>query len=122
MQIGAWLEGVANGTAPFGLSPHVLSGMLRIVTHPQVFDPPTPIETAIEFTESLRARPNCVEVRAGTRHWKIFSDLCTTTGATGNLIPDAYFAALTIESGSEWITTDSGFARYPGLRWSHPLS
>jgi predicted nucleic acid-binding protein len=40
----------------------------------------------------------------------------------GNLVPDAYLAALAIESGSEWITTERGFARYPGLRWRHPLA
>ncbi len=42
-------------------------------------------------------------------------------GIRGNLVPDAYLAALAIESGSEWITTDRGFARYPGLRFQHPL-
>lgn len=122
VQIGAWLEDVVNESAPFGLSTHVLSGMLRIVTHPRVFDPPTPTETAVEFVESLRARPNCVEVAPGARHWGIFAGLCRATGATGNMVPDAYCAALAIESGSEWITTDNGFARYPGLRWRHPLS
>jgi toxin-antitoxin system PIN domain toxin len=120
-QVGAWLEDAVNQSASFGLSTHVLSGMVRIVTHPQVFDPPTPIETAVEFVESLRARPNCVEVTPGLRHWGIFADLCRATGAVGNLVPDAYFAALAIESGSEWITTDRGFARYSGLRWRHPI-
>jgi toxin-antitoxin system PIN domain toxin len=121
-QIGAWLENAVNQNSPFGLSTHVLSGMLRIVTHPRVFDPPTPIETAVEFVESLRARPNSVEVLPGPRHWGIFADLCRTTGVTGNFVPDAYFAALAIESGSEWITTDRGFARYAGLHWRHPIS
>jgi toxin-antitoxin system PIN domain toxin len=120
--IGAWLEDVANGSSPFGLSTHVLSGMLRIVTHPRVFDPPTPIDTAMEFVESLRTRPNCVEVAPGPRHWSIFEGLCRAVGATGNLVSDAFFAALAIESGSEWITTDNGFARYVGLRWRHPLT
>jgi uncharacterized protein len=121
-QIAVWLEEAVNQSASFGLSTHVLSGVLRIVTHPQVFDPPTPIQIVVDFVESLRARPNCVEVTPGPRHWGIFADLCRTTGATGNLVPDAYFAALAIESGSEWITTDRGFARYPGLRWRHPIS
>jgi uncharacterized protein len=119
--MGEWLEEVINGDAPFGLSTLVLSGVLRIVTHPRIFADPTPIETALEFIESLRGRPNCVEVAPGARHWKIFTDLCQTTGATGNRVPDAYLAALAIESGSEWITTDGGFARYAGLNWRHPL-
>ena len=95
--------------------------MLRVVTHPRVFSTPTPLDAALEFVEALRARPNCVEITPGPRHWKIFADLCRATGAMGNEIPGAYHAALAIESGSEWITTDRGFSRYEGLRWSHPL-
>ena len=26
-----------------------------------------------------------------------------------------------LESAREWITTDRDFARFPGLRWRHPL-
>lgn len=120
-RIGAWLEEVANNSAPFGLSTLVLSGMLRVVTHPRVFAAPTPLDSALGFIEELRARPNCVEIAPGPRHWEIFADLCRDSGATGNEVPDAYHAALAIESGSEWITTDRGFARYMGLNWRHPL-
>ena len=51
----------------------------------------------------------------------------TTFGEEGlqsgvDLIPDAYFAALAIEFGTEWVTTDRDYARFPGLRWRHPIS
>lgn len=74
-----------------------------------------------QTTRTLRARPNSAPVAPGPRHWDLFASLCRRAGAKGNLVPDAYLAALAIESGSEWITTDRGFARYPGLRWRHPL-
>jgi hypothetical protein len=32
-----------------------------------------------------------------------------------------HFAALAIESGCEWITTDRDYSRFPGLRWRHPF-
>jgi hypothetical protein len=54
--------------------------------------------------------------------WDIFQRLCDEGNAKGNLIPDAYLAALAIESGSEWITTDRDYARFPGLQWQHPVS
>jgi uncharacterized protein len=57
----------------------------------------------------------------GGRHWAIFTTLCRDAGAQGNLIPDAYLAALAIESGSELITTDRDFGRFPGLRWRPPF-
>jgi toxin-antitoxin system PIN domain toxin len=100
----------------------VLSGFLQIATHPSAVVPPEPIERALEFVETLRAQPNCVSIRPGPRHWDIFARLCIEVGAKGNIVPDAYHAALAIESGSEWITTDRDYARFPGLRWRHPLA
>ena len=99
----------------------VLSGFLRVVTHPRIFSDPTPIDLAMTFAEEIRGRPNCVGVNPGPRHWPIFAELCLKAGAKGNLVADAWLAAIAIESGSEWITTDRDYARFPGLRWRHPL-
>jgi predicted nucleic acid-binding protein len=58
----------------------------------------------VDAAELLRTQPNCVPVLPGEGHWEIFSGLCRRAGVKGNLVPDAYLAALAIESGSEWIT------------------
>ena len=116
-----WLRNLLADQEPYGMSDLVLSGFLRIVTNPKVFKRPTPLATALAFAEVLRGQPNCVPVAPGQRHWEIFTQLCLTAGVKGNLVPDAYLAALAIESGSEWITTDRDFSRFPGLRWRHPL-
>jgi predicted nucleic acid-binding protein len=55
------------------------------------------------------------------RHWSIFSALCRASNASGNLVQDAWFAALAIEHGCEWISTDADYARFTGLRWRRPL-
>jgi uncharacterized protein len=115
-----WLEGVVNGDESYGLSELVLSGFVRVATHPKVFTRPSALAEALEFTEQLRGRPNCVHVAPGRRHWDIFRALCVAAGAKGNLVPDAYLAAMAIESGCEWITTDRDFSRFKGLRWRHP--
>ena len=57
----------------------------------------------------------------GARHWAIFERLCKHAGAKGNLVADAYLAALAIERGCEWVTTDRDFSRFEGLKWRHPL-
>lgn len=116
-----WLEELVDGSDPFALSELVLSGFIRIVTHPKVFATPSPLRAALDFVDELRSQPNCVVVSPGPRHWEIFTRLCEDAGAKGNLVPDAYLAALAIESGSEWATADRGFARFPGLRWLHPF-
>jgi uncharacterized protein len=116
-----WLRNLLADQEPYGVSDLVLSGFLRVVTHPKVFNRPTPLETALAFVDLLRTQPNCVPVSPGQRHWDIFTGLCRAAGVKGNLVPDAYLAALAIESGSEWITTDRDFSRFPGLRCRHPL-
>jgi uncharacterized protein len=121
LDYAAWLRDLLHDPEPYGMSDLVLSGFLRVVTNPKVFSRPTPIETAIDFTQLLRTQPNCVPVEPGQRHWELFTGLCRSAGVKGNLVPDAYLAALAIESGSEWITTDRDFSRFPGLRWRHPL-
>jgi len=84
--------------------------------HPTIFNPPSKLEDALTFIEQIRNQPNCVIVVPQERHWTIFSNLCRQAFAKGNLIPDAYHAALAIETGSEWITTDQDFSRFSGLK------
>lgn len=117
-----WLESLVTGHEAFGVSDQILSGFLRIVTHPRVFHPPTPVPAAIAFVEAFRGQPNAVPVEPGDRHWTIFTELCREVEARGNLAPDAWIAAMAIERGCELVTTDRDFARFPGLRWRHPLS
>lgn len=116
-----WLEELLNGDPAYGFSDLVLSGFLRVVTHPRVFTPPSDLTSAFKFADTIRSQPNAVQVSPGPRHWAIFQNLCESNGVKGNLIPDAYLAALAIESGSEWITTDRDYSRFPGLNWRHPL-
>ena len=117
----SWLEGLADSEAPFGLVDQVLTGFLRVVTHPRVFDPPSPIHHALRFVDELKSRPNATSITPGPRHWGIFTGLCRDAGVKGDLVGHAALAALAIESGSEWITTDRDYARFPELRWRHPL-
>lgn len=116
-----WLEEAVGSDAAFGLFDLVLRGFIRVATHPRVFKTPTPLDAALEFANRLRVQSNCVIVRSGDRHWEIFERLCRASGAKGNLVADAYLAALAIESGCEWVTTDRDYSRFPGLRWRHPL-
>lgn len=120
-EYAAWLESVLLSPASFGVSELVLAGVVRITTHRRIFATPTPVTDALEFVESIRNHPRAVRIAPGSRHFAIFRDLCSAAAATGNLVADAYLAALAIESGSEWITDDRDFARFPGLRWRHPL-
>lgn len=115
-----WLLATMKSDAPFGLSDTVLSSVVRIATHPKIFKQPSRLDVVLAFTAGLLAQPNAVTVRPGPRHWDIFTRLCRESGARGNIVADAYLAALAIESGCEWISTDGDFARFAGLKWRRP--
>jgi uncharacterized protein len=116
-----WLESVVNGPTAYGIAPQVLSGVVRICTHPRIFRRPSSRADAFTFCRTLLEQSNATVTVPGARHWSIFEDLCGKAKATGNLVQDAWFAALAIESGCEWITTDGDYARFPGLSWREPL-
>lgn len=118
----AVIDDLVHGSAPFGISELVLSGFVRIVTNPRAFaGRASTLHDALAACDDLTSRPNARRLRAGDRHWPIFTDLCERTEARAGLVSDAYHAALAIEHGCEWITFDRDFARFPGLRWRSPL-
>ncbi|MDO4718505.1 MAG: type II toxin-antitoxin system VapC family toxin [Propionibacteriaceae bacterium] len=117
----AWLTAALTADEPFGVSELVLSGFLRIVTNHRVYREPTPPQVALDFCQTVLSAPSAVCVRPGREHWRIFESLCRTLGARGNVVPDAYLAAMAIEAGATFITTDAGFARFPGLTWRRAL-
>lgn len=117
----AWLESALLGPEPFGVSEQVLASFLRIVTNHRVYREPTQPDAALQFCDVVLGAPAALPVRPGPRHWSIFRDLVAATGARANVVPDAYLAGLAIEHGATWVTTDAGFARFPGLRWRRAL-
>jgi len=116
-----WLEAAINGPAAYGIAPQVLASVVCICTHPRIFARPSSRTDVFDFCRALLEQPNATVTAPGARHWPIFEALCAKAKASGNLAQDAWFAALAIESGCEWITTDRDYARFPGLSWREPL-
>ncbi len=115
-----WLNRTVADEA-IGLSDVVLSGFVRIVTHPRIYERPAPAAAAIEFTRRVAAAPRAQWLLPGPPAWQRLADLASDDGGIrGNLVPDAYLAALCLANGGRLATRDRGFARFPGLRWFDP--
>jgi toxin-antitoxin system PIN domain toxin len=117
-----WLDGIVASDTRFGVSPLALSAVVRITTNHRSYTQPSSIAEAIGFCEDVLGQPHCQVVEPGERHWDIFKRLCVETETRGPRVTDAWFAALAIEWGCEWVTLDRDFARFPGLKWQVPAA
>lgn len=116
-----WLEAALNGTGPVALFEPVLAAVVRIATHPGIYRTPAPRTVVESFVDGCLAAPAAIAVRAESPHWPLFRELCERADCRGNLVQDAYLAALALEHNCTYMTTDRDFARFPRLRWQHPL-
>jgi uncharacterized protein len=115
-----WLEERIASDARFGMSPLTLSALVRIATNANFTPGPSTLAEAFTFCDYILGQPNCEVVTPGERHWDVFRRLCLDTGTRGRRVTDAWFAALAIEWGCEWVTMDRDYARFPGLSWALP--
>jgi uncharacterized protein len=121
-QVRSWLEEEVNSDRPFALADLAVSGFLRVVTNPRIYERPSKLATALEFVDGLVEQPTCVAVSAGPNHWPILRRVLVAADARGNLLPDAHLAAIAIEHGATIATRDRGFARFGHLRWLDPVA
>ena len=116
------VELLRRGEAPWGVPGEVLSGFLRLVTNPRVFQTPASIADAVAFVRALTASPSFLLLKPSDGHLERFLDLCGSARVRGKLVPDAWLAALAIEHGCTWWSRDRDFARFPNLDWVDPLA
>jgi len=116
-----WWEGCLNGEQPIGLSWTVLLGFLRLTTRAVIQARPLSIAQATAIERAWLARQPVQVLHPGDRHSQILFGLLEHLGVSGNLVTDAHLAALAIEYQAELHSTDTDFARFPGLHWRNPL-
>jgi len=111
-----WLLALTGGTDELALTEISLTGLVRIVTNPQIFADPAPASVALAFVDRLRHAPRARWLAPTEAVWTAFASLAATDRQVrGNLIPDAWLAALARAHGCRVATADRGFARFDGV-------
>jgi len=119
---GQWWDAQLSGPEPVCLAWAVINAFIRIGTNPRVFECPLSLDEATHRVQTWLDQP-CIRLVAPTqRHWDIFRRMLADGQAVGNLVGDAYLAALAVEHGCELCSTDSDFSRFPQLKWRNPLA
>lgn len=117
----SWWDEQLSGTEAVGVCWPTLTAFVRIATNPRLHQRPLTIDEARERVQSWFDQP-CVRVLHPTDlHWRFFQQMLREGSATGNLVTDAHLAAIALEHNCELCSTDSDFARFPGLNWRNPL-
>lgn len=111
-----------SGTETVGLPWVVSLGFIRLITNPRIFERPVPVETAIQRVRSWLERPQVQILQPGPRHADLVFSLLIQLGTATSMTTDAHLAALAQEHQALLHTADTDFARFPGLRWTNPLS
>ncbi|HEV2113478.1 MAG TPA: type II toxin-antitoxin system VapC family toxin [Terriglobales bacterium] len=117
----AWLEKVLSGTDQVWLAWVTILAFLRISTDSRAVRNPFKMREACEIVGDWLARPQVSVLNAGERHWDIFQRLLLDAHVRPQHTTDAHLAALAIEHGATVYSLDRDFARFPGLKFMHPL-
>ena len=89
-----WIEAALSGPELVGLFEPVLAAVVRIATHPSIYKTPAPRKAVEQFVDACLAGSAARPLRADARHWSLFRELCERADCRGNLVQDAYLAAL----------------------------
>ena len=118
----ARLAGLAEGRQTWAIPWPCLHEFLAIVTHPRIYDPPTPLERAVDQVDAWLESPSLVLLAESEVHWAQLNSLLRAGRIAGPKVHDARVAAICLQhSATELWTIDRDFSRFPGLKVRNPL-
>jgi toxin-antitoxin system PIN domain toxin len=116
------LAALAEGQAAWAIAWPCVHEFLAIVTHPRIFNPPTPLAKAIDQVSAWLESPSLVLLGESAGYWDGLRPLVMASKVAGPQVHDARVAAICIQHGVvELWTADRDFSRFPGLKTKNPL-
>ena len=113
---------LAEGRAPWAIPWQCVHEFVGIVTHPRIFDPSTPLDTALDAVDAWLESPSLLLLSETPRYWQTLRELLRAAVAVGPRIHDARVAALCLAHDvRELWTADRDFGRFPALVTRNPL-
>ena len=117
------IQELAARTATWAIPWPVVHEFLAVVTHPRIFDPPTPNAEALAAVLALNAADNITFIGETPHHVSILEGLMRDSGVRGGKVHDARIAAICLGNGiKELWTADRDFSWFPELHTHNPLT
>jgi toxin-antitoxin system PIN domain toxin len=116
------LTKLAESRIPWAIPCPCIHEFLAIVTHPRIYNPPTPWADAKEQINCWMESPTLVLLSEAPGYWKILEELLEKSRVTGPQVHDARIVALCQQhSVTELWTADRDFNRFQSLTIVNPL-
>jgi toxin-antitoxin system PIN domain toxin len=113
---------LAEERAPWAIPWPCLHEFLAIVTHPRIYDPPTPLAAALDQVDSWLESPSLVRLAEGSDYWPLLRAALVSGRIAGAMVHDARVAAICLQHGvRELWSADRDFSRFPELTVRNPL-
>jgi toxin-antitoxin system PIN domain toxin len=114
---------LAEGGSAWAIPWPCLHEFLAIVTHPRIYDPPTPLALALDQVAAWLEALTLVLLAETEQHWDELCSLATAAKVTGARIHDARIAALCLQHGiKELWSADRDFNRFATLKVVNPIT
>jgi hypothetical protein len=119
----AAIRGLAEGRGAWAIPWPCVHEFLAIVTHPRIYDPPTPMAAAIDQVEAWLESPSLALLEEGPGYWAVLRKLLENGRVTGPRVHDARVAAICRAHGVTQIwTADRDFGRFSDLVTRNPIA
>jgi toxin-antitoxin system PIN domain toxin len=116
------LAELAEGRAAWAIPWPCVHEFLAIVTHPRIFDPPSPLAKALGQVEAWLESPTLALLGEAEDHWPVLRRLLEAGRVSGPRVHDARIATLCLSHGvRELWSADRDFSRFPDLPVRNPL-
>jgi toxin-antitoxin system PIN domain toxin len=113
---------LADGPGVWAIPWPCLHEFLSIVTHPRIYRPPTPLETALDQVAAWVESPGLSLLAEGPGAWELLRKVVSGSRVTGPVVHDARVATLCLLHGvRELWSADRDFGRFAGLSVRNPL-
>jgi uncharacterized protein len=113
---------LAESRASWAIPWPCLYEFYAIVTHPKIYQPPTPVGDALSQIEAWLESPSLVLLHEDDGFFDGLNRLLAGSKVRGGAVHDAKIAALCLRSGVKTLlSADRDFSRFPTLKTKNPL-
>ncbi|MGB7201201.1 MAG: TA system VapC family ribonuclease toxin [Pyrinomonadaceae bacterium] len=112
-KVSKWFENlISSRVESVAIISTVATAFLRISTNKRIFSKPSSIADATDRLDELFMSPMVEFVGPTEKHWSIYSTILREMNITGDVVMDAYIAAMAVEHGAAVASADKDFRRF----------